>query len=1179
MYLNYSSIPFDRSGRVEVPELMLQTPDGKSIGVLPGVSEIKLTVKFAEASELTFQLAQKVNGADNPFYDSVEGRMRIYTQHFGVFTVSEPRTESDGIGEIKTITCYSIEKRLEDKRLFLEEGTYNFYDPTDNTNTIIGRIIEKASEWKIGEVSPSLIGKYRTFDEYSDSLYSFIGGDASEKFRCVFVFDPYEMKVDVLDADEACAVLPIYLDFDNLVTELNTTELTDELVTAMRPSGADGLGINEVNPTGSGWLYNIDYYIENGCISSELAAKWDAWQDSISANRQYFSGLVALRANASASLLARKAELAEIEYEIDSLKTQQSVTIETIARERTDAGKQSQQELLDKINAELADTHTKQGEKEQEIADLEDSISGDDSYTDRINALVATLALESYFTEEEQATLCHYFVEQELVDETFVATDVDESASGVSSRVDTGSAVIMGSAITQTEMLEFSKSIYTMEGGKLSIPEMGFCANIIHATVDVEGRNFVASIYAGDISFGENQLTSGVVTLSGTSVSIASDIGERTADGIEELCGAQLTISFSDTNAYLTANVSDYQKYAVQEKLYQYAYKTLAEASTPVYEFTVESGNFLFSKEFDTFRNRLELGCGLYLRLNDERVITPNLIELSLSFENESEFSLVFSNRFTRKDHVNTLKDMIESSYSSSRNLDASKYIYNKTSSQMSRVTQMLSGALNAAVNTVIGASNQSVQITGAGIEIGGNDDCQMRIVNKMIAITDDNWSHAKLAIGKFATDDGGEYFGIHADVIGGKLIVGNNLIIENEQVDSIGNPTGVMQFKVDSTGAWLNNSTFLLQKDNGGRLILDPKYGIAGGTSLLFDTNGTTVTPRFIDDNDELILDDIGMPEDANFYFDINTGNAYFRGTVYATDGVFNGTVYATDGKFNGIIHATDGEFSGVVHATSGEFSGILQAATLKGNLVSDDSDGGWLLGCGIDVGDGAFYVDRDGNVTMRGNVNLSDGSITWSAENSPMRVLYSASALSSPNDGYSSYPVSDTDGWHKVIADGDLYASYSYDGGLTWTVAVKIRGEDGSDGSDANVPRYIQKTCIDFTKIETPTLIANYVQTLGQFQVGYGSADDFSSVGYMGAATGKDDDGVTHGIAMSTTNETITTETEGQYVIVTNSGVRMTYNDGENYHSIYVTKNGAWVDHGDGDTFEIGSGTAVFA
>ena len=47
----------------------------------------------------------------------------------------------------------------------------------------------------------------------------------------------------------------------------------------------------------------------------------------------------------------------------------------------------------------------------------------------------------------------------------------------------------------------------------------------------------------------------------------------------------------------------------------------------------------------------------------------PILIEFELDFEDKDKFSLVFSNRFKRHDNVNTLKDMIEQSYSSSRTL------------------------------------------------------------------------------------------------------------------------------------------------------------------------------------------------------------------------------------------------------------------------------------------------------------------------------------------------------------------------------------------------------------------------------------------------------------------------------------------------------------------------------
>ena len=205
------------------------------------------------------------------------------------------------------------------------------------------------------------------------------------------------------------------------------------------------------------------------------------------------------------------------------------------------------------------------------------------------------------------------------------------------------------------------------------------------------------------------------------------------------------------------------------------------------------------------------------------------------------DFSVVFSNRFKRKDYVNTLKDMVETSYSTSRSFDANKYLYNQAANQAASVSKFMKSSLDAAVNTIIAAKNQSVVINGSGIHVGGDSKYQLRIVDSMIAMTDDNWATAKLAIGLFASDEVGTYFGVNAEVIGGKLIVGNNLVIENETDD------GVMQFKVDSSGAWLNNSTFVLQKDNGGKILIDPMYGIAAGTGDLYSVDGTTVYPSFI--------------------------------------------------------------------------------------------------------------------------------------------------------------------------------------------------------------------------------------------------------------------------------------------------------------------------------------------
>lgn len=134
-----------------------------------------------------------------------------------------------------------------------------------------------------------------------------------------------------------------------------------------------------------------------------------------------------------------------------------------------------------------------------------------------------------------------------------------------------------------------------------------------------------------------------------------------------------------------------------------------------------------------------------------------------------------------------------------------------------------------------------------------------------------------------------------------------------------------------------------------------------------------------------------------------------------------------------------------GTVYATDGSFTGELN------------------------IGGGNFYVDKSGNVTMKGSINMSDGAITWSAASSPTKVLYATSALSTPSGSYGSFPSTSATTWHKTLSSNDFYASYSYDGGATWTAAIRII-------ADASyIPSYIHETYIDSTEIRSPSIITN--------------------------------------------------------------------------------------------------------
>lgn len=342
---------FNYYRQVESPAMYLCNPDGRFLCALEA-SERKLSLRFNDLSEITFT----VNSAhiDKVAYGLVERRRLIYIEDIGWFQIADVQEETQGDVSTKSVSAYSHQIQLQESGFVTEDRVYTFvntndleddqYDYSDPAAmpSVIGQLCKQAGlklgsmavspiseptitedlkQWTIVWITPSVRfnslgikddetgynGLYtpannsedsnpcRSFSESSDqNAYDFIINEVEKAFNVVFEFDFLHHAIFVRDYEDVNIPTDIYLSFDNVATKMAINEKADELVTVMEVSG-DGLDITNVNPMGTNYVADFEYYMkdksEDGKVdypwmSKELVGALQDWEEHLKAAQE-----------------------------------------------------------------------------------------------------------------------------------------------------------------------------------------------------------------------------------------------------------------------------------------------------------------------------------------------------------------------------------------------------------------------------------------------------------------------------------------------------------------------------------------------------------------------------------------------------------------------------------------------------------------------------------------------------------------------------------------------------------------------------------------------------------------------------------------------------------------------------------------------------------------------------
>ena len=367
---------FNIYGEFETPEIVLCQPTGEKIQTVSHAISPKLTLRFNSFYDLEFQVPKYaiINGEDYfvPYYAllSKSSYRQVKVDGYGTFVIDEVQKEVENDVEIKTVYCKSIDYSICKTDLVAFKGTYRLYDQTNpySNETIIGKFLKDFDgEWSIVEVDSALWDTYRTYDISEMNWYEFLHSNVEQDFQCVFVFNTDDKTIKIKTTENAIKKTDISISKENLLKKITVEETDEGVKTCLYVRGADGIDIREVNPLGSAYIYNLDYYCDPSLMifSNDTIQSYQAWKTKYSQQSVSYKSLMLSYKNVNKEIIQLNTQLTDLNHQLDDLKNILSVRIEQ-GLQTSDIRTQ-----LDAKESEIATKKSQIKNKENELNSLQ----------------------------------------------------------------------------------------------------------------------------------------------------------------------------------------------------------------------------------------------------------------------------------------------------------------------------------------------------------------------------------------------------------------------------------------------------------------------------------------------------------------------------------------------------------------------------------------------------------------------------------------------------------------------------------------------------------------------------------------------------------------------------------------------------------------------------------------
>lgn len=321
-----------------------------------------------------------------------------------------------------------------------------------------------------------------------------------------------------------------------------------------------------------------------------------------------------------------------------------------------------------------------------------------------------------------------------------------------------------------------------------------------------------------------------------------------------EFCSYRREAEYSNDN-YISDGLNNAELFEKASEFFEVANNEIYKSSEFKRSISSTLNNLLAIPKFKTLVKSFKIGNWIRIRI-DDKIYKLRLIEYTIDFGDFDNISVEFSDVTRVKNGITDVESILSKASSMASSYDYIQKQATQGEKNSAVLNSWIEDGLNAANTKIVGADNQNQVWDKNGILCRQYDpvtetysDEQLKIVNSTIAITDDNWQSTKTAIGKYYYNDPitkelKSTYGVNGETIVGKLILGENMIMQNKSGGMVFNDDGltIKSGTDDDVGTMIFNEDGLVVSHGKNTVTISPKteevMNITNGEEKVFNVS-----------------------------------------------------------------------------------------------------------------------------------------------------------------------------------------------------------------------------------------------------------------------------------------------------------------------------------------------------